>query len=98
PPRSTLSPYTTLFRSLATCSVTAGANRRIANGCNRTAEKENVMSTIIQCQGVSQAFGSKKVLQQLDFTLQQGEVAALIGPNGAGDRKSTRLNSSHVKI
>ena len=42
------------------------------------------MSTIIQCQGVSQAFGSKKVLQQLDFTLQQGEVAALIGPNGAG--------------
>lgn len=42
------------------------------------------MNTIIQCQGVSQAFGSKKVLQQLDFTLQQGEVAALIGPNGAG--------------
>jgi ABC-2 type transport system ATP-binding protein len=42
------------------------------------------MSTIIQCQALGKSFGSKTVLQQLDFTLEQGDVAALIGPNGAG--------------
>jgi ABC-2 type transport system ATP-binding protein len=42
------------------------------------------MSTIIQCQKLCKSFGSKTVLQQLDFTLERGEVAALIGPNGAG--------------
>ncbi|HEX5793294.1 MAG TPA: ABC transporter ATP-binding protein [Rheinheimera sp.] len=42
------------------------------------------MNPIIQCQQLNKAFGSKKVLQQLSFTLEQGDVAALIGPNGAG--------------
>lgn len=42
------------------------------------------MSVIIQCQKLAKRFGSKTVLQQLDFELHQSDVVALIGPNGAG--------------
>jgi ABC-2 type transport system ATP-binding protein len=42
------------------------------------------MSSIIQCQDLAKSFGSKTVLQHVNFSLQQGDVAALIGPNGAG--------------
>jgi ABC-2 type transport system ATP-binding protein len=42
------------------------------------------MSHIIECQDLAKRFGSKTVLQQLSFSLVQGDVAALIGPNGAG--------------
>src|SRR5206468_7678388 len=54
PPRSTLFPYTTLFRSLHQCSI-GGWHGRLER------------------------------------------AAALLG-GGAGDRKSTRLNSSHDQI
>ncbi|MDP4535475.1 ABC transporter ATP-binding protein [Alkalimonas collagenimarina] len=42
------------------------------------------MKPIIQCTNVTKGFGSKTVLQQLNFELTQGDTAALIGPNGAG--------------
>lgn len=42
------------------------------------------MSTIIECQNLSKSFGSKKVLRELNFSVQQGDITALIGPNGAG--------------
>src|SRR2546430_5941778 len=61
PPRSTLFPYTTLFRSL---TFDAGALPRAGPAPKQTAEQ----------------------LQQLEGSL------------GAGDRKSTRLNSSHSQI
>src|SRR5438445_2099451 len=55
PPRSTLFPYTTLFRS--------EGKRRVEGICSGLAE-----------------------------------VRELLGPPGAVDRKSTRLNSSHANI
>src|SRR2546430_9449483 len=58
PPRSTLFPYTTLFRSLAVLIAGAG------------------MAVIIAC---------------------YAEVASQFAETG-GDRKSTRLNSSHSQI
>lgn len=42
------------------------------------------MSTIIQAQQLSKAFGQHQVLTALDFTISAGEPVALIGPNGAG--------------
>src|SRR3712207_8501606 len=72
PPRSTLFPYTTLFRSIV------------------------------------KNFGAVSVLKGVDMHVRKGEVLGLIGDNGAGkstllktitgDRKSTRLNSSHANI
>src|SRR5256885_4102380 len=64
PPRSTLFPYTTLFRSLADV-----ADRNV-HARPREAGHE----------------------------LRQGERQERASPRSGGDRKSTRLNSSHLVI
>ena len=46
--------------------------------------------TILQTQGVALNFGGTRVLNQVDFDVQRGEIRAIIGPNGAG--KTSMLN------
>lgn len=46
--------------------------------------KERDMSAAIEVQGVSKRFGQFTALNQVSFTVQQGEFFALLGPNGAG--------------
>ncbi len=46
--------------------------------------------TILELKGISKSFGANQVLFDVDFTLQSGEVHAIIGENGAG--KSTMMN------
>src|SRR3712207_7035413 len=75
PPRSTLFPYTTLFRSTRTRLVTmedAPALERLRRACDET----------------EWAHGG-------DIELGGGPVAGVFAD---GDRKSTRLNSSHANI
>src|SRR5690349_24157563 len=69
PPRSTLFPYTTLFRSL----VRGACARDLASGLVATGELQQEAD-----------------LRRVNFSSSL-EL-------GAGDRKSTRLNSSHVEI
>src|SRR2546430_8279807 len=73
PPRSTLFPYTTLFRSNASDSDDAGYGDRKRRGGGAVA-----------------GMGSLRSLSRL----RQPGIAARPG----GDRKSTRLNSSHSQI
>ncbi len=40
--------------------------------------------TLLETRALSRHFGGLKAVQEVDFTLQQGEIRALIGPNGAG--------------
>lgn len=46
-------------------------------------------SPILECQGVSKAFGAVQALYAVDFEVCPGEVMALVGDNGAG--KSTLI-------
>src|SRR5258708_15499241 len=70
PPRSTLFPYTTLFRSRAGIDVVGGELHRHRS----------------------------RVDAGGDVAVQQPEVRLVVEQSPAGDRKSTRLNSSHQII
>lgn len=48
------------------------------------------MSTLLSVSNLSKAFGGIKAVDQVSFSLAEGELLALIGPNGAG--KSTCFN------
>src|SRR5207249_6175545 len=54
------------------------------------------MKLLLQAQNLRSGYGEMEILHGVSMTLEEGEMVALIGPNG--DRKSTRLNSSHVSI
>src|SRR5690349_23212080 len=75
PPRSTLFPYTTLFRSAA------AVFERVAR---RLAQDLEVFAADVDEVGL---------LDQVEVVVRLVLRAALVG-----DRKSTRLNSSHVEI
>src|SRR3712207_8108386 len=83
PPRSTLFPYTTLFRSLVFW--------RIVQGLGGGALLSTAQSTLFE------AFPPEEVgIGQTIFGMGV-MVGPTIGPT-LGDRKSTRLNSSHANI
>src|SRR3712207_8002865 len=87
PPRSTLFPYTTLFRShFANAYEATRANALIESGKIRP-----VLWKIMTFDGVAQAHQSMYKNEHL------GKIAILVGAE-AEDRKSTRLNSSHANI
>src|SRR5258708_29806650 len=87
PPRSTLFPYTTLFRSLQV-EQHRPRNRRAARACAGQA---------------TTAVGALYVIGIVRHVVQEPlhraeDVAAVECSNGSRDRKSTRLNSSHQII
>ena len=45
--------------------------------------------TILEIRHLSKSFGSHEVLRDIDFTVQKGDVTAIIGASGSG--KSTLL-------
>src|SRR5256885_10695528 len=83
PPRSTLFPYTTLFRSDHAEHRSAGLQQR-----NQRPE---------------QRIPRDETLRAVDRVEHPGELpdplgGELLAANGMPDRKSTRLNSSHLVI
>jgi len=50
----------------------------------------NALKTVLSVQDLSISFGGIKAVDQLNFTINEGEIFGLIGPNGAG--KTTVFN------
>src|SRR5690625_6105610 len=84
PPRTTLSPYTTLFRSRTSPKAfgTIPSNATISRFFDHVADNPEVF-----------AHGLATMASQM-----RRRVWDTLGGLGPGDRKSTRLNSSHVAI
>src|SRR3712207_7766608 len=85
PPRSTLFPYTTLFRSPSYINVPIMANVYVVNG-------------LAVKLGVQPGFAVDKAdsdINTVDFSIP---VGASYEYKNIVDRKSTRLNSSHANI
>jgi branched-chain amino acid transport system ATP-binding protein len=48
------------------------------------------MASLLDLQHVSKSFGGLRVIEDLDLSIEEGEIVSLIGPNGAG--KTTVFN------
>src|SRR3712207_7747965 len=84
PPRSTLFPYTTLFRS------GSSAGERTGRRVGRRVTRQLINSPPPPQQEVVNGWATKDLLEVL-----AREQNAALSPK---DRKSTRLNSSHANI
>src|SRR5690606_40133244 len=89
PPRSTLFPYTTLFRSEL---IGAGVHVHRLCGCaqNRIVRGKRRASDLVGPGPRNRERGRHALVSRRDIKLLEIQRRA--------DRKSTRLNSSHVKI
>src|SRR3712207_8838710 len=85
PPRSTLFPYTTLFRS------------RAGRGLRRRGDVEARVRRDRRVRAHARRGGDAH-REVLDARLRRGAAEALRGEADQPDRKSTRLNSSHANI
>lgn len=53
---------------------------------------------ILEMQGVHKSYGNTKVINDLNFTVNQGELRCLLGPNGAGKTTTMDLITGRQKI
>src|SRR5207249_11214702 len=96
PPRSTPFPYTTLFRSRGDVRRDAGAGRPPGDARSRASEAgwNRSESVRVQAEGAAEAATHRGT----EAGAAAGRRAAASTARAAADRKSTRLNSSHVSI
>ena len=50
----------------------------------------------IQCVGLKKAFGNRLALQDIHFSVKEGNIFALVGPNGAGKTTLLKILASLI--
>src|SRR2546422_2252407 len=88
PPRSTLFPYTTLFRSLH------GRKGLLGQDVTQAHVLHEEMGILRR----AESHGPRRTADVRTLHDQQHCAVLRVSPEGLGDRKSTRLNSSHGYI
>src|SRR5688572_32015860 len=91
PPRSTLFPYTTLFRSLLAVAESYPDLKANQNFL----ELQKALHDIESDLGNARRYYNATVR---DYNTSIQQFPGVIIANSTGDRKSTRLNSSHSQI
>src|SRR5262249_33932475 len=54
------------------------------------------MTYTVRAEGICKSYGSVRVLDHVDVTIERGEVWALLGPNGAGKTTLVRILATLV--
>ena len=49
------------------------------------------MTAIIEVEGLTKSYGSKRGITNVSFQVEEGEVFGFLGPNGAGKTTTIRL-------
>lgn len=67
-----------------------GANVICLAGIDREKIIEEACMSLLKIDSLSKSFGGLKAVWNVDFTIEEGEIIGLIGPNGSG--KTTTIN------
>src|SRR3712207_9409474 len=94
PPRSTLFPYTTLFRSVLGRNVDEGARHEAVEGSERQVGAQRLPEEEPLALAILAQVGHARVERRAGVA--KADLPAL--DLDSADRKSTRLNSSHANI
>ena len=46
---------------------------------------------VLELKKISKSFGTRKIIDKLDLSLDQGDILSIIGPSGAGKTTLLRL-------
>src|SRR5690606_41746678 len=96
PPTPTLFPYTTLFRSVRRGDPAAVDQDRAPVGQPQRREDVDARHALVR--PAAQDDAARDVVPPLDLDGPVQQADGVLGHVPQRDRKSTRLNSSHVKI
>src|SRR3712207_9377286 len=94
PPRSTLFPYTTLFRS-----GDFGVHRWVQLDPAALCTEPDDRALVVDREGFAEGFaGEEGFVGEVDLVAPEVEEVSVDNGESGLDRKSTRLNSSHANI
>lgn len=54
------------------------------------------MSTLIKVEGLSKSYGKQKVLENISFNVEAGQIVGLLGPNGSGKTSLIKILSGLI--